>query len=105
MTSLRVFDRFDFARTFDVIALRVPSDEWRNTSYAIEGHLLNWKGVDNMVRIDGDDLDTEIKSLLRSDNNKKAPDIEDSLLRAVYGTTAPPSSLEKQVRTVEAKIS
>ena len=101
MISLRAFNRYDFARTFDVVALRVPLDEWRNISYGIKGHLLNWKGVDNMVRVDGDDLDTEIKSLLKDDKGKKPLDVEDSLLRAVYGTTAPPSRIEKQLRTVD----
>jgi hypothetical protein len=99
ITSL--YDRYDFARTFDVLALRVPSDEWRDISYGIEGHLLNWKGVDNMVRVDGDDLDVEIKSLLNDEKGIKASDVEDSFLRAVYRTTAPPSHLEKQQRAVE----
>lgn len=99
--SSKPFNRLDFARVYDVTALRVSLAECRSLAYRLKGHLLNWPRVNNMARVDGDDLDWDIKNLLRDGKERREVGIKDSVLQAVYGTMAPPSRLAKRRKAVE----
>lgn len=54
-----------FCRVFDVAALRVPVEECAALEHHLRGHLLNWPRLRNIARVPGDDLDLEIRRLLR----------------------------------------
>ncbi|XP_039140257.1 LOW QUALITY PROTEIN: tRNA (guanine(37)-N1)-methyltransferase 1-like [Dioscorea cayenensis subsp. rotundata] len=59
-------DRESFTRSFDIAALRVPAAECSSLERRLRGHLLNWPRVRNIARVPGDDLDPELKKLMRS---------------------------------------
>ncbi|RWW24359.1 hypothetical protein GW17_00011358 [Ensete ventricosum] len=59
------FDRASFSRVYDVAALRVPAEECSALERRLRGHLLNWPRVRNVARIPGDDVDPEIRRMLR----------------------------------------
>lgn len=59
------FDRASFSRVYDVAALRVPAEECSALERRLRGHLLNWPRVRNVARVPGDDVDPEIRRLLR----------------------------------------
>ncbi|KAG6512115.1 hypothetical protein ZIOFF_030210 [Zingiber officinale] len=60
-----VIEKAKFCRVFDVAALRVPVEECAALESHLRGHLLNWPRVRNIARVPGDDLDREIRRLLR----------------------------------------
>ncbi|KAG6534093.1 hypothetical protein ZIOFF_007977 [Zingiber officinale] len=60
-----VIEKAKFCRVFDVAALRVPVEECAALESHLRGHLLNWPRVRNIARVPGDDLDLEIRRLLR----------------------------------------
>ncbi|XP_064984422.1 tRNA (guanine(37)-N1)-methyltransferase 1-like [Musa acuminata AAA Group] len=59
------FDRASFSRVYDVAALRVPAEECSALERRLRGHLLNWPRVRNVGRVPGDDVDPEIRRMLR----------------------------------------
>ncbi|URE48613.1 hypothetical protein MUK42_13368 [Musa troglodytarum] len=59
------FDRASFSRVYDVAALRVPAEECSALERRLRGHLLNWPRVRNVARVPGDDVDPEIRRMLR----------------------------------------
>jgi hypothetical protein len=61
-------DRESFTRVFDVAALRVPADACGVHVSKLQGHLLNWPRVKNVPRVEGDDGDAALKSLLWEDD-------------------------------------
>ncbi|PKA52631.1 tRNA (guanine(37)-N1)-methyltransferase 1 [Apostasia shenzhenica] len=60
-------DRSAFTRTFTVAALRVSAADCSNLERRLRGHLLNWPRVRNVARVPGDDLEPDIRSLLRDE--------------------------------------
>ncbi|WOL04911.1 tRNA (guanine(37)-N1)-methyltransferase 1 [Canna indica] len=58
-------DRTNFSRVFDVAALRVPAEECSTLEHRLRGHLLNWPRVRNVARVPGDDVDPELRRMLR----------------------------------------
>ena len=74
-------DRESFTRVYDVAALRVPADECGVYVSRLKGHLLNWPRVKNVPRVEGDDGDAALKSLLWDDN--QTLDTPESLVESV----------------------
>ncbi|OAY71187.1 tRNA (guanine(37)-N1)-methyltransferase 1, partial [Ananas comosus] len=58
-------DRSSFIRSFDVAALRVPAAECSALEARLRGHLLNWPRVRNVARVAGDDVEPELRRMLR----------------------------------------
>jgi len=83
-------DRESFTRIFDLVAIRVPADECGVYVSRLKGHLLNWPRVKNVPRVDGDDGDAALKSLLWEDNH--ALDTPDSLIESVRSALYPEES-------------
>lgn len=79
-------DRESFTRIFDLNALRVPADECGNFVSRLKGHLLNWPRVKNVARVEGDDGDPTMRSLLWEDTQplKTAECLVESVRSAVY---------------------
>lgn len=75
-------DRESFTRVFDLVALRVPADECGLYVSRLKGHLLNWPRVKNVPRVEGDDGDVAIKSLLWEENGTQS--LVESVRSAVY---------------------
>lgn len=61
-------DRERFTGVFDVAALRVPVDARGVRVSKLLGHLLNWPRVKNVPRMEGDNGEATLKSLLWEDN-------------------------------------
>eukprot|EP00250_Pteridium_aquilinum_P017252 c23531_g1_i1 orf=775-2925(-) len=100
-SSSQAFNPLDYARVYNLVALRVSLTECTSLAYRLKGHLLNWPRINNIARIEGDDMDWDTKSLLSDGKEGRAEGIEDSLLRAVYGTTAPRGRLTKRLSSAE----
>lgn len=59
-------DRSQFSRAFDIAALRVPAADCSALERRLRGHLLNWPRIRNVARVDGDDVDPNLKDLLKN---------------------------------------
>lgn len=64
--QISYFDRSSFSRTFNIAALRIPASDCSTLEDRLRGHLLNWPRIRNVARVSGDDLEPEIRNLLRS---------------------------------------
>lgn len=94
-------DRESFTRVFDLVALRVPADECGVYVSRLKGHLLNWPRVKNVPRVEGDDGDAALKSLLWKDN--QALDTPESLIESVRSALYPEDSEFDGEETVKSK--
>ncbi|KAG0574598.1 hypothetical protein KC19_VG275300, partial [Ceratodon purpureus] len=94
-------DRESFTRVFDIAALRVPADECGFYVSKLKGHLLNWPRVKNVPRVEGDDGDSALKSLLWEDN--RAVDTPESLVESVRSALYPDESDSDNEVTVKEK--
>lgn len=94
-------DRESFTRVFDVAALRVPADECGSYVSKLKGHLLNWPRVKNVPRIEGDDGDAALKSLLWEDS--EALDTPESLVESVRSALYPEESKNEGTRLVKKR--
>jgi len=83
-------DRESFARVFDLVAIRVLADECGVYVSRLKGHLLNWPRVKNVPRVEGDDGDAALKSLLWENN--QALDTPESLIESVRSAVYPGES-------------
>ncbi|KAK9088103.1 hypothetical protein Syun_030497 [Stephania yunnanensis] len=66
----RVIDRESFARAFDVAALRVPAEDCFDQERRLRGHLLNWPRVRNVARVAGDEMEEELKRIVRGEGEE-----------------------------------
>ncbi|KAH7435105.1 hypothetical protein KP509_06G049900 [Ceratopteris richardii] len=94
----KLFDPLQFARIYNLVALRVPLAESKTLAYRLRGHLLNWPRISNIARVEGDDMGWD-RGILWSENVNS---IEDSVFKAVYGTQPLSGCLTK--RTNSAKL-
>lgn len=99
-SSRKAFNALDFARIYDIAALRVPAAECRDIANRLRGHLLNWPRIRNVARVEGDDLDGDISSLIGNDKDEKENDPY-SVLKAVYGAKEPSGVLSERIRVIE----
>ncbi|XP_028557078.1 tRNA (guanine(37)-N1)-methyltransferase 1 isoform X1 [Dendrobium catenatum] len=60
------FDRSSFSRTFNIAALRIPASDCSTLEDRLRGHLLNWPRIRNIARVPGDDIEPDIRNLLRN---------------------------------------
>lgn len=60
------FGRSSFSRTFNIAALRIPASDCSLLEDRLRGHLLNWPRIRNVARVPGDDIEPDIRNLLRS---------------------------------------
>ncbi|KAI0505046.1 hypothetical protein KFK09_016003 [Dendrobium nobile] len=60
------FDRLSFSRTFNIAALRIPASDCSTLEDRLRGHLLNWPRIRNIARVPGDDIEPDIRNLLRN---------------------------------------
>ncbi|XP_024397999.1 tRNA (guanine(37)-N(1))-methyltransferase 1 isoform X2 [Physcomitrium patens] len=79
-------DRESFTRVFEVAAVRVPADWCGVFVPSLQGHLLNWPRVKNVPRVEGDDGDAALKSLLWKDEQalQTTQGLVESVISAVY---------------------
>lgn len=59
-------DRSQFSRVFNIAALRVPAADCAALERRLRGHLLNWPRIRNVARVEGDDVDPDLKNLLKN---------------------------------------
>ncbi|OAY69951.1 tRNA (guanine(37)-N1)-methyltransferase 1 [Ananas comosus] len=80
-------DRSSFIRSFDVAALRVPAAECSALEARLRGHLLNWPRVRNVARVAGDDVEPELRRMLRGPAEGDGGARLDSLARRAQNTS------------------
>ncbi|KAK9139908.1 hypothetical protein Scep_009589 [Stephania cephalantha] len=66
----RVIDRESFARAFDVAALRVPAEDCFDLERRLRGHLPNRPRVRNVARVAGDEMEEELKRIVRGEGEE-----------------------------------
>ncbi|KAK9107722.1 hypothetical protein Syun_023733 [Stephania yunnanensis] len=66
----RVIDQESFARAFDVAALRVPAEDYFDLERRLRGHLLNWPRVRNVAHVAGDEMEEELKRIVRGEGEE-----------------------------------
>ncbi|KAK9089522.1 hypothetical protein Scep_028604 [Stephania cephalantha] len=82
----RVIDRESFARAFDVAALRVPAEDCFDLERRLRGHLLNWPRVRNVARVAGDEMEEELKRIVRDEGEEgEGEEKFDALNRRIHG--------------------
>ncbi|KAK9085039.1 hypothetical protein Sjap_025450 [Stephania japonica] len=87
--SSDVIDRESFARAFDVAALRVPAEDCFDLESRLRGHLLNWPRIRNVARVAGDEMEEELKRIVRDDGEEgvagEGEEKFDALKRRIHG--------------------
>ncbi|KAK9092281.1 hypothetical protein Syun_027192 [Stephania yunnanensis] len=82
----RVIDRESFARAFDVAALRVPAEDCFDLERRLRGHLLNWPRVRNVARVAGDEMEEELRRIVRGEGEEgEGEEKFDALNRRIHG--------------------
>lgn len=83
-----VIEEERFTRVFDLVAVRVPSEECFALENQLRGHLLNWPRIRNIARVPGDEMEIEFKKFLPGKVSDEDEDGNfDSLDRRIYGKT------------------
>ncbi|CAN8273697.1 unnamed protein product [Cochlearia groenlandica] len=81
-----LLDEDDFARVFEVSALRVPAKDCFELENRLRGHLLNWPRIRNIARVPGDEIEEDISKLLRRETEEEDEDsVVDSVDRRIRG--------------------
>ncbi|XP_072956024.1 tRNA (guanine(37)-N(1))-methyltransferase 1 [Typha angustifolia] len=78
-------EKSSFSRVFDVSALRVPAEECSALEGRLRGHLLNWPRVRNIARVPGDDVDSDMKKLIRDSEGDGGDRLNSLALRVADG--------------------
>lgn len=95
-------DRESFTRVFDLVAIRVLADECGVYVSRLKGHLLNWPRVKNVARVEGDDGDAALKSLLWENN--QAPDTPEKLIVSVRSAVYPGESDSEEAVKIKRRF-
>lgn len=81
-----VIDKERFTRVFDIVAVRVPTEDCFALESKLRGHLLNWPRIRNIARVPGDEMEIEFKKILPEKMSSEVEDGNlDSLNRRIYG--------------------